>query len=90
MIPYRADVPMERWPCANWAIVAVTVVVTFASFFYGYGDTLQARFGMRQSIPAVMLFGGPTPASFKWALCRGRYAACRRPVRFAGEAEERR
>jgi membrane associated rhomboid family serine protease len=73
MIPYKADVAMERWPWANWAIVAVTVVVTFASFFYGYGDTLQARLGMRQSIPAIMLFGSPTAASLKLALCRGEY-----------------
>jgi len=28
LIPYRVDVPMYRWPFANWAIILVTVVVS--------------------------------------------------------------
>lgn len=31
-IPYRVDVPMQRYPFANWAIIAVTMVVSIAAF----------------------------------------------------------
>ena len=24
-IPYNVDVPMRRWPFANWALIAVTI-----------------------------------------------------------------
>jgi membrane associated rhomboid family serine protease len=28
IVPYNVDVPMPRWPLANWAFVAVTIVVS--------------------------------------------------------------
>ncbi|MBY0525856.1 MAG: rhomboid family intramembrane serine protease [Gemmataceae bacterium] len=28
LIPYNVDVPMARWPIANWALIGVTVVVS--------------------------------------------------------------
>jgi membrane associated rhomboid family serine protease len=28
LIPYNVDVPMQRWPIANWVLIAVTVVVS--------------------------------------------------------------
>lgn len=28
LIPYNADVPMHRWPIANWVIIAVTIGLT--------------------------------------------------------------
>jgi len=32
VMPYNVDVPMERWPIANWALIALTVAVSFACF----------------------------------------------------------
>jgi membrane associated rhomboid family serine protease len=29
LIPYNVDVPMQRWPIANWVLIGVTVVVSF-------------------------------------------------------------
>lgn len=29
LIPYNVDVPMQRWPIANWVIMAVTIVASF-------------------------------------------------------------
>ena len=29
LFPYNVDVPMERWPIANWAVIALTSVATF-------------------------------------------------------------
>jgi membrane associated rhomboid family serine protease len=29
LIPYKADVPMQRWPIANFAIIGVTVLIHF-------------------------------------------------------------
>lgn len=31
-MPYNVDVPMARWPFANWALMLLTVVVSFAAF----------------------------------------------------------
>jgi rhomboid family protein len=31
-IPYRADVPMRRWPIANFVIIAINVLVFFAGY----------------------------------------------------------
>jgi len=30
MIPYQVDVPLQRWPYANWALIALTTIVSFA------------------------------------------------------------
>ncbi|USN98277.1 MAG: rhomboid family intramembrane serine protease [Phycisphaeraceae bacterium] len=32
LIPYNVDVPMERWPFANWALMAFTVMVSVIAF----------------------------------------------------------
>src|SRR5437879_3142182 len=32
LLPYNVDVPMERWPWANWLLIAVTVVVSIAAW----------------------------------------------------------
>ena len=32
IIPYRADVPMYRWPIANFALIAATCVVSIVAF----------------------------------------------------------
>src|SRR5437763_5413149 len=32
LLPYSVDVPMERWPWANWLLIAATVVVSIASW----------------------------------------------------------
>jgi membrane associated rhomboid family serine protease len=31
-IPYSVDVPMERWPIANWVLIAVTTIISIALF----------------------------------------------------------
>jgi len=31
VFPYQADVSMQRWPLANWAVIAVTVVLSVAA-----------------------------------------------------------
>ncbi len=33
LIPYQAEVVMERWPIANWVIIALTVLISFWGFF---------------------------------------------------------
>ena len=33
IVPYTVDVPMERYPYANWALIAVTIVISVAIFF---------------------------------------------------------
>jgi len=43
LIPYQVDVPMKRWPVANFAIIGLTVVIFMALFsttmnHNGYGD----------------------------------------------------
>lgn len=30
LLPYTVDVPMERWPIANWVLIGVTVLVSLA------------------------------------------------------------
>ena len=40
LIPYQVDVPMERWPYANWVLIAVTSVISFViciGYFLGAG-----------------------------------------------------
>lgn len=32
-VPYSVDVPMERWPYANWALIALTCVLSLAILF---------------------------------------------------------
>lgn len=43
LIPYQFDVPMERWPIANFAIIGITVLVSFAAWGEGMTDrTVEA------------------------------------------------
>ena len=39
MIPYKADVPMQRWPLANWVIIGLTVVVSLVAYYGVPGET---------------------------------------------------
>lgn len=32
LVPYNVDVPMERWPIANWVVMAFTIVISFMAF----------------------------------------------------------
>jgi membrane associated rhomboid family serine protease len=41
LIPYQVDVPMERWPYANWVLIAVTSVISFViciGYLLGAGE----------------------------------------------------
>ena len=53
LLPYTVDVPMPRWPIANWAIIALTVVVGFPcwSGFDAYAEGLDAS----GSLPFLVL-----------------------------------
>lgn len=31
-LPYKVDVPMQRWPIANWVLIALTCLISFAMF----------------------------------------------------------
>ena len=31
-IPYKVDVPMQRWPVANWVLIGLTVLISLAMF----------------------------------------------------------
>lgn len=33
IFPFTVDVPMQRWPWANWALIALTVVISVAVWF---------------------------------------------------------
>jgi len=42
LIPYRVDVPLSRWPIANWTIIAVCVVLFFglvSAYAHEWPDT---------------------------------------------------
>jgi membrane associated rhomboid family serine protease len=43
MIYVGLDVPMQRWPFANWALIAFTVVTTFVGWADQAGDFAAAR-----------------------------------------------
>ncbi|MEO1535044.1 MAG: rhomboid family intramembrane serine protease [Planctomycetota bacterium] len=49
IVPVNVDVPMERWPWANWGLMLATTVVSFVAF--------PSMFGM-QPIETWMLYGG--------------------------------
>lgn len=53
IIPYTVDVPMERWPIANWVLMAVTCLISF----YAFGAMLGVA-----PLENWMLYGGG-----KWA-----------------------
>lgn len=38
LIPYRADVPVSRWPVANWLLIAVTIIIFFLYVFDGISE----------------------------------------------------
>ena len=40
LVPYQVDVPMQRWPFANWAVIAITTVATVAIWLTP--DTLES------------------------------------------------
>ena len=44
LLPYQVDVPMERWPFANWALIAVTSVISFiivVGMYMGAGEMTE-------------------------------------------------
>jgi hypothetical protein len=41
LVPYHVDVPLSRWPIANWVIIGVTVV-SFSLMFQLPEDVLLA------------------------------------------------
>lgn len=61
MIPYQVDVPMQRWPYANWALIAVTTIVSFAWLVDpGRGMLLSVEyFKVYQPLTAALTHGGP-------------------------------
>lgn len=38
IIPYAVDVPMERWPIANWCLMGVTCITSFVAFPAMFGS----------------------------------------------------
>ncbi len=63
MIPYQVDVPMQRWPYANWALIAVTTIVSVAWLADpdpGPGMLLSVDyFKVYQPLSAALTHGGP-------------------------------
>ena len=63
MIPYLVDVPMQRWPYANWALIAVTTIVSVAWLAGpnpGPGMLLSVDyFKVYQPLTAALTHGGP-------------------------------
>ncbi len=44
LVPYNVDVPMERWPYANWGLIAFTTVISLAVLAgVGQGSDRRAR-----------------------------------------------
>jgi len=44
-VPYNVDVPMARWPIANWAVMLLTIVVSVSAFpaMAGFSPTEKWR-----------------------------------------------
>ena len=62
MIPYQVDVPMQRWPYANWALIACTAVcsVGWLSVEGGLGMLLSVEhFRVYQPLTAALIHIGP-------------------------------
>lgn len=53
--PFNVDVPMERWPWANWAIMLITILVSI----YGFGVFMTGDLEAQK----WMLFGAGEAAS---------------------------
>ena len=34
-VPYQVDVPMERWPYANWVLIGLTTLISLAALMGG-------------------------------------------------------
>ncbi len=49
IVPYSVDVPMERYPIANWALMAVTCLISFYAFDAMVGNA---------PLESWMLYGG--------------------------------
>ncbi len=47
LMPYHVDVPMERWPFANWALMLLTIAVSFDAFSGVSGDGELQRWMMQ-------------------------------------------
>lgn len=61
MIPYQVDVPMQRWPYANWVLIAFTVAasVCWSSVQGGLGMLLSVEhFKVYQPLSAALIHGG--------------------------------
>jgi membrane associated rhomboid family serine protease len=63
IVPYNVDVPMDRWPIANWAVIAVTTVASLwgwaspdaEAWFLWRGEEFQAA----QLLTHMLLHGDP-------------------------------
>src|SRR5687768_7816742 len=44
LVPYSVDVPMERWPIANWVLMAVTTLISLAALAGAFPQDRQRDF----------------------------------------------
>jgi membrane associated rhomboid family serine protease len=45
-IPYQVDVPMQRWPIANWVLIGLTILISLAMFRPQAEWAQNAKIGM--------------------------------------------
>ncbi|HTV47194.1 MAG TPA: rhomboid family intramembrane serine protease [Phycisphaerae bacterium] len=64
LLPYLVDVPMHRWPLANWLLILVTIIVSIA-MFPALGQWEYARFLGVQPAPGVVNYFLLDPEHFQ-------------------------
>lgn len=56
IIPFTVDVPMDRWPIANWALIGLTTLMSFALFLNPNPEEVLDLALVRDSFSPLQLF----------------------------------